>query len=404
MGDDGTMPATELRPLDSQPESHPTLLRITGYYSFLLIGWSSLLLPSLIRSVEHTFGRTDADFAMLYFLSALAYGAAAFSGGFLTERVGRRVVLTLAFLLAAVGTAGQALSPAWVPFLAAVMLAGWGSGLIDGGVNALFLDVYRDARGGAMSFLHLFFGLGALVGPFCLGLAVTAGMSWRVALGCTSAAALLALPVITRVPMPSGRHHSWEEQRVPAGTMDRREQSLLPFVGLALGIGLYVAAEVGVSNWLVQFLSGVSVALATAILSGFWGGLSLGRLLSGWVADRMDYFTFTVACILLASLCLIGAVLAPWLAISALLFALTGMFFGPIFPMIMSLGGNIYPQRLAALGGSLTTAAVAGGLLYPPLMGVLESRIGLSGGMIGAALLGIPMAGGILLARRASLR
>jgi fucose permease len=68
--------------------------------------------------------------------------------------------------------------------------------------------------------------------------------------------------------------------------------------------------------------------------------------------------------------------------------------------MIMTLGGNIYPHRLAALGGSLTTAAVVGGLIYPPLMGILESRIGLSGGMIGAALLGIPMAGAVLFAQR----
>lgn len=398
------MPATDLRPLESEPEPRPTLLRITGYYSFLLLGWSSLLLPSLIRSVERSFGRTDADFALLYFLSALAYGAAAFSGGFLTERIGRRIVLVVAFLLAAVGLGGQALSPSWVPLLAAVMIGGWGSGLIDGGTNALFLDVFRDARGGAMSFLHLFFGLGALVGPFCLGLAVTAGMNWRVALAVTAVAALVVLPVLVRVPMPSGRHRQEEGASAGPNTLDQQERSLLPFAGLALGIGLYVAAEVGVSSWLVQLLSGASVALATAVLSGFWGGLSLGRLLSGWVADRMDYFAFTTGCIVLASLSLIGAVLAPWLAASALLFALTGMFFGPIFPMIMTLGGNIYPNRLAALGGSLTTAAVVGGLIYPPLMGILESRIGLSGGMIGAALLGVPMAGAILLARGASAR
>jgi fucose permease len=144
----------------------------------------------------------------------------------------------------------------------------------------------------------------------------------------------------------------------------------------------------------------VSVAAATAVLSGFWGGLSLGRFLSGWIADRMDYYAYTIGCIVLASLSLIGAVIVPWLPLSALLFALTGMFFGPIFPMIMTLGGNIYPHRLAALGGSLTTAAVVGGLIYPPLMGILESRIGLSGGMIGAALLGIPMAGAVLFAQR----
>lgn len=398
------MPATEAHPLDADPREQPRLLQVTGYYSFLLLGWSSLLLPSLIRSVEHSFRRTDADFALLYFLSALAYAAAAFSGGFLTERVGRRIVLVAALLVAAVGAAGQALSPAWVPFLVAIMFGAWGSGLIDGGVNALFLDVYRDARGGALSFLHLFFGLGALVGPFCIGLAVTAGMNWRAALVFTGVAFLIGIPVMTRVPMPSGRRSRDTENR-PGQHVDESERSLLPFAGLALGIGLYVAAEIGVSSWLVQFLSGVSVAMATAVLSGFWGGLSLGRFLSGWIADRMDYYAYTVGCIMLASLALAGAVLSPWLPLSATLFALTGMFFGPIFPMIMTLGGNIYPHRLAALGGSLTTSAVVGGLIYPPLMGILESHIGLSGGMLGAALLGIPMAGAVLFARRtASMR
>jgi fucose permease len=397
--DDETVPATDLRPIDTEPGKPQRLLQITGYYSFLLLGWSSLLLPSLIRSVEHAFGRSDADFALLYFLSSLAYAAAAFTGGFLTERVGRRVVLVAALLVAAIGAVGQALSPSWVLLLIAIMFGAWGSGSIDGGVNALFLDVYRDARGGALSFLHLFFGLGALIGPFCIGLAVTAGMNWRLALLFTGAAFLIGVPIMTRVPMPSGRH-AHETDNKPAEHLNETERSLLPFAGLAVGIGFYVAAEIGVSSWLVQFLSGVSVAAATAVLSGFWGGLSLGRFLSGWIADRMDYYAYTIGCIVLASLSLIGAVIVPWLPLSALLFALTGMFFGPIFPMIMTLGGNIYPHRLAALGGSLTTAAVVGGLIYPPLMGILESRIGLSGGMIGAALLGIPMAGAVLFAQR----
>lgn len=70
--------------------------------------------------------------------------------------------------------------------------------------------------------------------------------------------------------------------------------------------------------------------------------------------------------------------------------------------MIIALGGNIYPHRLAALSGSLTTSAVAGSVVYPPLMGVLASTIGLAGGLAGAALLGIPATAGIIMAWRAS--
>src|SRR5205823_4473289 len=87
---------------------------------------------------------------------------------------------------------------------------------------------------------------------------------------------------------------------------DAAEQSLLPFAGLALGIGLYVAAEVAVSNWLVKLLVAVPVATATEFLSVFWAGLALGRLLSNRLAERIDYYAFTVGCIVLA-LALLGA-------------------------------------------------------------------------------------------------
>jgi fucose permease len=84
------------------------------------------------------------------------------------------------------------------------------------------------------------------------------------------------------------------------------------------------------------------------------------------------------------------------------LFGLTGVFFGPIYPMIMALGGNIYPRRLAALSGGLAAAAVAGSVVYPPLMGLMAARIGLRAGMAGAALLGLPMALALLGARAAA--
>jgi MFS transporter, FHS family, glucose/mannose:H+ symporter len=379
-------------------DTESRLLTLAGYYGFLVLGWKALFLPSVIRSVEHAFHQGDAAFGFLYFVSAIAYAAATFGGGVITERIGRRTVLLASVILSILGTLAQAASPGWLWFLVATVPAGCGMGLIDGGINALFLDLYRDARGGALNTVHFFFGLGALLGPACIGLLLTAGMDWRLIGVLTAITYIPLLPVLMRVGMPSGRVQSPTTSSEGA-QIDAVERSLIPFIGLALGIGLYVAAEAGVSSWLVRFLSSVSVGTATAVLSAYFVGLSLGRLISRWLADLMDYYVFTLACIALASLALVAAVFSPSLPVAAVLFTLSGMFYGPIYPMIMALGGNIYPHRLAALSGGLATAAVIGSIVYPPAMGVLESHIGLTGGMVGAALLGIPTAGGIILAR-----
>lgn len=167
---------------------------------------------------------------------------------------------------------------------------------------------------------------------------------------------------------------------------------MLPFMGLAVSICCYVAAEMAVSGWLVKFLGGVPVTTATAVLSIFWGGLALGRVLSNWVAERMDYLVFTVGCIALASGTLIGALVVPVFPLSVVLFGFAGLFYGPVYPMIMAIGGNLYPHRIAALSGSIGAAAVIGSVFYPPLIGFMATHVGLRAGLLGAGVLGLPAA------------
>jgi hypothetical protein len=72
--------------------------------------------------------------------------------------------------------------------------------------------------------------------------------------------------------------------------------------------------------------------------------------------------------------------------------------------MIMAIGGNFYPRRLAALSGSLGGAPVVGSIAYPPLVGLLASQVGLRSGLVGAGLLGIPGSLAIILASTAVRR
>jgi fucose permease len=377
-------------------------LTLIGYAAFILDGWNIVLIPSLIRSVGQEFRQSDAAFGLFFLLSSLVYAFGSWSSGALTERIGRRIVLPLNVLVFALGFAAEAAAPNWTLLLAASMLVGWGGGGIDGGINSLFLDLYRDARGGALSLLHVFFSVGGLVAPFVIGQLLSAGLAWRaIVLG----TAIVALPLVAFLavsPMPAGRREA-APAAVDTAAGQRLGPSGAPFVALAAAIALYVGSELAVSNWLVKYLSGVPIATATAVLSLFWAGLTAGRLLSSWLAERVEYFTFTMSSAGLAGLALFLAVLTgPALLPAAALFALTGVLFGPIYPMIIALGGNIYPNRPAAVGGGLSAAAVVGGTVYPPLMGLLASTIGLRAGMIGAAFLGIPQILALLSARLAA--
>ena len=66
--------------------SWPAAAGVLGGIAFLLIGWSGLLVPSLIRSVKEAFDQSDAGIGVFYFLFAVGWAAGSFGGGLVTER------------------------------------------------------------------------------------------------------------------------------------------------------------------------------------------------------------------------------------------------------------------------------------------------------------------------------
>jgi fucose permease len=413
--DHAALPAPPVLPAPPSPPnpsfdavSRATIL--TGFAAFLLLGWTALLVPSLVRQVEAEFGQSDSGIGLLYLLNAVLWVTGTFGGGVLTERIGRRAVLPTGAFLMALGLVGLVAAPSWGLFLLADVIMGLGGGIIDAGANALFMDLFSARRSGALNRLHLFFSIGALSAPLVIGQLVGAGVAWRLVVGLSAAAATFVGLALFSCDLPSGRHRRQPPEPTPAGSAAATappsllRRLPLPLLALAVAIGCYVPSEMGVSNWLVRYLDQAPVEIATLGLSLFWAGLALGRFVSSFIADRMGSVRFATTAALLAGVCIVGAVLAPWLPVSIGLFAVAGFASGPVYPMIMSIAGSFYPNRASMVSGLLASAAVLGSMGYPPLMGFISDTAGLGVGMFGAGLFGIAAGAAVLLAGSAGRR
>jgi fucose permease len=353
---------------------------VFGCWSFVLIGWSGLLVPSVAREVEDGFRQTDVGLGFFYLVTAVAYAAGSVLGGMATERVGRRAILSLAVALLGVGLIGQGVTGDWGVFVIAGVARSAGSGAVDGGGNGLVLDLFQGARGGRLNVLHLFFSLGALGAPFLLAARGVVGLSWQAVIVGSGVVALPLVVALVFTDLADGRA---QPHRGHGG--QRSSLLALPLVVLAVAIGCYVASEVGVSNWLVRFLAAAPAATATSALGLFWAGLTAGRFVASRVADRFDHVGLAIAASLAAGIALLGAVLVPSLGASIALFAVVGFASGPIFPLIVAIGGERFPDRAAAVSGVMVAASVVGAVVYPPLMGVMSVTVGLPVAMVGTA-------------------
>lgn len=148
----------------------------------------------------------------------------------------------------------------------------------------------------------------------------------------------------------------------------------------AIGIFVYVGAEVSIGSFLVNFLgekniAGLAEADAGKYVSFYWGGAMIGRFVGAAVMQKVNPGkVLGVASVIAAFLVVVtmfsSGSLAMWLILSV------GLFNSIMFPSIFSLGVAGLGKHTGQASGILCMAIV-GGALIPLLQGFLADSIGI---------------------------
>jgi len=147
----------------------------------------------------------------------------------------------------------------------------------------------------------------------------------------------------------------------------------------ALGIFLYVGAEVAIGSFLINFLAEPSIAgmaesQAANYIAYYWGGAMVGRFIGALVMQHIaagKVLAFNAACSI--SLILLAVVLDGPVAMWSIL--AVGLFNSIMFPTIFSLAINDLGDA-ASHGAGVLCLAIVGGAIIPLIQGVLADLIG----------------------------
>jgi fucose permease len=249
------------------------------------------------------------------------------------------------------------------------------------------MDLSASGSGTGLNRLHLFYSVGALAAPVTISGLGNLGIEWRMIAAATGLAGLALAEPLSRVGAVPPRPRTPVAPTTAEGEAATLTGLRLALAGLGVAIACYVAAESGVSSWLVGFLAEEPMTTATLALSLFWTGMAVGRVVASRVADRFDPVRFTASCAWAGGIAILAAVGLASGPVRISLFLAAGFAFGPVYPMIMAVAGSLFPHRAAAVAGIVTSAGVVGSITYPPLMGLIAGVAGLGAGMIGVAVL-----------------
>lgn len=374
------------------------LLLGIAYLAFISLGLPDGLLGVAWPSIHTTFGVALSYLGFLQIAATIGFLLSSSGSGHAVERLGIGGLLALSSLLVTLGLAGYTLAPFWLLLVVATLLLGLGGGAIDAGINAYAAARFSPQQ---INWLHACYGLGATLGPLLMTMVITSGQSWRWGYALTGA--VLALMAIGFWATRS----NWQMQS-PASTepehttpVTKPDQSTLrqPAVWISMAIFfLYTGLEVVGGQWAYTLLTegrGMATTLAGVAVGGYWGGLTLGRLVFGVLAARISPTAILRWCMVGVVFCtlLLAFDRTPLLNVAVL--GTMGFLLAPIFPLLIA-------QTPARLGAAHATRAIGfqvaaanlGAAALPASTGVLVAVTGLEAIgplLVGAALVLVGM-------------
>jgi fucose permease len=318
----------------------------------------------------------DALGALLVTTTA-GYVAASFASGRLLARMSVGSLLAWSCLLTAASLLGYAVAPAWGMMVVLGCVAGLGAGAIDAGINT-HVATHHSAR--ALGLLHACYGVGTAAGPAIMTSVLMAGLAWQrgyVIVGVAQVALALSFALTRRRWPAAPAAGGAAPTAAPIASTLRLPVARWGIAAFFLYVGLEATAGVWVFS-LLHGSRGVTMAAAGTVVSVYWAGLTVGRLVAATIPPGLGPGTILRVCI--ATMALAAAVLAldlgpaPTLAAVATL----GIAAGPVFPTLMA----TTPERLAAAHtanavGFQVAAAAVGQSLLPALVGTLADGLGL---------------------------
>ena len=266
----------------------------------------------------------------------------------------------------------------WMLFLFAVPY-GLGAGAIDASVNHYVANHYSSS---VMNFLHCFYGVGAMMSPCIMAQALKAAR-WNEGYRWTAVIQMgILLVCILSLPL-------WKRNEAAAGEKNGDSAGIgetlkVPGVVLTLiAFFAYCSGEATCFLWTPSYFAGTRAGLSDETIASFgsliFAGLMLGRLISGFISNRLGdkrLIRVGIAVELIGILLVILPAKSHWIA--AIGFVVIGTGMGPVYPAIQHMAPLNFGKRYsAAVIGLQMASAYIGSTFMPMVFGHLQQAVGI---------------------------
>ena len=361
---------------------------------FFMWGFITCLNDILIPHLKAVFDLTYTQAMLIQFCFFGAYFLVSLPAGKLVKSLGYQKGIVVGLVIAAIGCLcfyPAASMQSYPVFLMALFVLASGITLLQVSANPYVSILGKpETASSRLTLTQAFNSLGTTVAPFFGAYLILEQAGHEIANSAESvqtpylmlAAMLLILAAIFAwLKLPDMREVNAEEEQVTHGSAWQYKHLVLG----ALGIFVYVGAEVSIGSFLVNFLgeadiAGLEESQAAKYIAYYWGGAMVGRFIGAGVMQRIAAgkvlaFNAVAAMALLLVTMMTSGQVAMWAIL------LVGLCNSIMFPTIFSLAITGLGSHTSQ-GSGILCLAIVGGAILPVFQGMLADSIGIQASFI----------------------
>ena len=355
-----------------------SLLLAIIYLAFISLGLPDSLLGAGWPTIHAEMGVPISYMGMVTMLISASTIASSLLCDRVVARLGTYRITTISIGLTSLAMLGFSQAEEFWQLCLLAIPYGLGAGAIDASLNNYVATHYNSRH---MSWLHCFWGVGTIVSPNVMSLALARSV-WQdgyKAIGILQLCILFIVAISAPLWRAGGNKNDPATAVLPIGI--RGAVKIKGALPVFIGFLAYCATESTAMLWTSSYFEGVfgmAKDKAAALGSIFFIGMTVGRFISGFIADRLgDSRMIRLGGVI----ALLGIILAalPFKSVAILGFIIIGLGCAPIYPSIVhSTPARFGAERSQSIIGIQMASAYLGSTLMPPLFGLIAENISLT--------------------------
>lgn len=356
-----------------------SLLLAVIYLIFVSLGLPDSLLGSGWPKMQVEFGVPSSYAGYVFMMISAMTIISALLSPKLIQRLHVKWIVTVSIMLTVFGLLGFSFCTQYWILLVCAIPYGLGAGAIDAAMNHYVANNYSGA---VMNFLHCFYGVGAMISPYLMALAIKVA-HWNEGYRWTAFLQIgILLVVISSWSLWQQSDSKADESKIDsAGIKETIKQPGV--MATLLAFFAYSAGEATCFLWVPSYFAGTRTGISSELVASFgsliFGGLMIGRLIAGFIANRLgDRRMIRSGTMVELIGILLTALPIKGYLVAAIGFLIIGIGMGPIYPSIQHMAPINFGKRYsAAVIGLQMAFAYTGSTFMPTVFGILQQKLGI---------------------------